>query len=203
MKKVNHIAIVLDRSGSMQRIRQRTVDTINEQLDTLQDSEDNQDDRVTVVTFNGKVDGPRFFPLDERFALEDYDPRGSTALYDAIEKTVDMFQQIEVAEDEDVAYLLIIISDGDENSSSVSCERITSIVQELEAQDNWTFTFIGADRTCLNQMQSIFSVQNTSAFVATHDGTIAVSTKMSNSLREYKLGRSEGFRKTSTFYGNK
>lgn len=202
MKKVNHIALVIDRSGSMQGIRQETINSINEQLDVLEDSKDDQEDRVTVVTFNGKVDAPRFFPLNERFTEEDYEPRGSTALLDAIGKTVDMFQQVEVKKYEDAAYLLVILSDGEENASKeYTREQIKSVIKELEEQGNWTFTFIGASKSALKEVQSFgFEAANTSAFAATPLGMNVAASGMACGLTFYKNARGMGETKVTNFY---
>jgi uncharacterized protein YegL len=202
MKKINYIALVIDKSGSMGHIRKQTINSINEQLDVLQDAEDNQDDRVTVVTFNNKVDEPRFFNLNERFAEEDYDPRGGTSLFDAIGRTVEMFQDVKVNEDEDVAYLLVVVSDGEENTSKeYTAEQISSIIKELEGQGNWTFTFIGADKNCLDRVRDIgIGLSNSTSFTASAYGMGVASSGMACGLMSYKNARGDGSKQVGNFY---
>lgn len=203
-KIINHIAVILDRSGSMQRTREVTVAAFNEQMDTLQDAEDKQDDRVTLVTFATKVDDPIHYDLSERLKLDDYQPRGSTALYDAIGTTVELFQDIEEQEDTDQAFLILIMSDGQENiSKTFNSEKIASIVKELEESGNWTFTFIGADKNCLqNVRQNLnFSVNNTTSYDATYYGTQVAGSGMACGLKMYKKSRGAGGQSISNFYG--
>lgn len=145
-----HIAFVLDRSGSMGSIRRETVDVFNQQLEKARGSTD----RVTLVTFSFTPDVPRFIGVNDKLAVEDYVPAGGTALYDAIGETVTMLQAVEQS-DPDTSYLVIIITDGEENASTkYGRDSLSSLIKELQATDKWTFAYLGTK-------QDIFTINQT------------------------------------------
>ena len=204
MKKTNHIAFVIDKSGSMNKIREQTINNINEQLDTLEDAATaDQEDKIHMVTFNGKVSEPVRWLVAERFTEEDYEPRGNTALLDAVGKTITTLQDIEVADDEDVSYLLVILSDGQENTSKeYNRTQVSSMIKELEEQGNWTFTFVGADRSCIDYMIDLgIQVGNTQYFPASAEGMQMTTNSISRGLRSFKTARGAGGQMMSSFYG--
>src|SRR5690606_452018 len=144
-KKINHIAIVMDRSGSMGPLANEALSGLNDELKTIAKNarEFDQTTTISLVTFSTKVDEPRFLELEEE--VTDYNCSGWTALNDAVGHTIQMLKSIEVAEGEDVAYLVLIVTDGMENSSrEFSSEQIATMINELEQRGNWTFTFMGA-----------------------------------------------------------
>ena len=54
-KPKTHVAIILDRSGSMSGTRMPTVTGYNEQIEQVQNDSKDQDILVSLVTFNGHV----------------------------------------------------------------------------------------------------------------------------------------------------
>lgn len=147
-KKKTYVSIVLDRSGSMsaEDIRKATVSGYNEQVEQIQQDAKDQDIFVSLITFNGHV-YEHFWNESadklQKSSHEDYVPAGSTALYDSIGYAIDKLQKT-TTEDENTAYLLIIITDGDENSSTqYQGETIKNKITSLQKDKNWTFTFMG------------------------------------------------------------
>jgi Mg-chelatase subunit ChlD len=66
-------------------------------------------------------------------------PRGSTALLDAVGRTIANFTP-----KKDRNVIVVIVTDGEENSSrEFSKEQVKKLVKEREA-DGWSFVFIGA-----------------------------------------------------------
>jgi hypothetical protein len=75
-------------------------------------------------------------------------PRGSTALYDAIGKTVNTEKQnLDKLGDEKPAKVLVcIVTDGQENASrEYGNEQIKKLIKECE-EDNWNFMYLGANQ---------------------------------------------------------
>ena len=79
--------------------------------------------------------------------FQGYRPDGSTALLDAIGKSIRHLQKTigeEVARDE-ASVVVVIFTDGYENASSeFSHEQVSSLIRELELTDKWSFSYIGA-----------------------------------------------------------
>jgi len=84
-KPVNHVVFVLDCSGSMRGISEPSMNSFNEQLQTLKKESYDQDTYVTLIMFDDYVSviySGR--PLEEVEELKEYPTRNMTALYDAI-----------------------------------------------------------------------------------------------------------------------
>lgn len=78
--------------------------------------------------------------------LQKYQPRGNTALYDAIGLTTMEVEQRLAESDPDGAVLVVVMSDGDENSSrQFNRWSINSFIKEREARGNWTYVYLGAN----------------------------------------------------------
>ena len=146
MKKVNHVGIVLDRSGSMAKVREEALTGLNEELGVLEKNatEAEQKTTVTLTTFSTRVDEPRRLDVGERVTEEEYKCVGWTSLADAVAATIKSLQEIQTNETEDTAYLVTIVTDGQENASKEHTMRDVSVmIKTLESQGNWTFVFMG------------------------------------------------------------
>lgn len=139
------IELVLDRSGSMENIRDATLDGLNEYMRTLKKDPNAEGAEVRLSTFDTDgydVIGPKDikdFPL---LTKDDFVPRGGTPLYDAIGKAI-------AAADDATSdpVLMLIITDGYENSSrEMTREKVKELIAAKEAKGTWTFSYIGANQ---------------------------------------------------------
>jgi len=70
-----------------------------------------------------------------------YQPRGSTALLDAVGRAVG-----DAVNDPDMSYAVITFTDGYENASREwTKEKVSQLIKERQDLGNWTFAFFGAD----------------------------------------------------------
>ena len=119
------IAIVVDNSGSMSRKRP----SVNKSaLDLIQAS--NPEDEAFVVNFSDEAFIDQEFTSDVnklRDGLSHIESRGGTALYDAVVASADKL----VADAKRPKQVLIIITDGEDNASSVDLEQTIRKVQSL------------------------------------------------------------------------
>ena len=86
------IAFILDRSGSMQSIAETAVSGFNELLTQQQQEHGQTPVRMSLVLFNTEYEVPfASLPAQElpRLDMKTYSPDGSTALLDAIGRTID------------------------------------------------------------------------------------------------------------------
>ena len=164
--------IILDKSGSMFRLGQAPVDTVNETIESLrkeQKGRSNWEFFFSLVTFNDESNTVYDnVPINEANLMKDeeYDPANCTALYDAMGFAI-THQKKFVSENDNV--VVTIITDGYENASKeYSGDTIKKIVEELKTK-GWVFTFIGANQDVLKAGSNI-SVDNVMAFDATDDG---------------------------------
>ena len=157
MKKgLTELVFIVDRSGSMSGLESDTIGGFNALLKEQQGVEGNA--MVTTVLFDDKyellhdrVDIRGVKPLNDK----DYTVRGSTALLDAVGKTINKIHSAQKGTDEEYRaekVMFVIITDGYENAS---CEYTTGWIKErVERQKQkygWEFIFIGANMDAITE----------------------------------------------------
>ena len=119
------IALVIDNSGSMYKKRP----SVNKAaLDLVQAS--NPQDEAFVVNFSDEAFIDQEFTSDInqlRDGLSHIDSRGGTALYDAVVASADKLE----ADGKRPKQVLVIITDGEDNASTLNLEQAIRRVQEL------------------------------------------------------------------------
>lgn len=205
IKPRTHVAILLDKSSSMSSIAKFAIDTFNEQVEALQDMSKDQDITVTLANFSHDVDTVYFAePVDkvELLTEANYQPRGSTALNDAIGLTCQKMLE-ECEQDENTAFLVIVITDGYENASQVyRGEKAKNLITELKGTEKWTFSYLGAN-TNPEQVQKDygFDANNMQLFSADAKGMARGSQQTRSSVSSYMNSRLAGDTFSSNFYG--
>jgi hypothetical protein len=161
MKKgLCEIICVVDRSGSMGSIREDAIGAFNTYLEGQQKSPAEilltyaQFDDVYEVVHNGKAikDVPKL-------THETYVPRGSTALLDAVGKTIDtvgarLAATLDGERPERV--LFVIITDGGENSSrEYTRKQVFDKISHQRDTYKWEFVFLAAGQDAFDEAQAI------------------------------------------------
>jgi uncharacterized protein YegL len=177
--KTLHVAIVLDRSGSMESCRDATISGFNELVESIRadDRRGGLRTRITLVTFNHDVEIVHFRePLSSLrlISRETYVPGGNTAMLDAVGLTLDRLTA-EVKHPEGKSFLVCIVSDGYENASRrYTYPDIAARIRRLTEAGNWTFTYLGSNQDLSQVSQALHIPQgNVAAYAATPAGTDA------------------------------
>ena len=164
-----HNLIILDESGSMEPIKQTTIQGFNEIVQTVKGIEQEhpeQEHFISVVTFNGIRQKLVHFidPVSklEQIGSSSYRPDASTPLFDAIGFAVNKLKQA-IGNRTDYNVLVTILTDGEENASrEYSGLAIKKLIEELKLK-RWTFTYIGTDHD-VEKMAALISIDNTMKF---------------------------------------
>lgn len=146
------ISIIIDESGSMSGNKKSVIDGVNEFRNSLLTGIKEGNEVFADLVFfdanwNDSTDNVRFkfkgVPLSEIPELEnsDYNPRGGTPLNDAITEGIECLASQASEEDKK---MVIIMTDGMENSSQNTTERVKSIVAAKE-KEGWNFVFLAAN----------------------------------------------------------
>lgn len=148
--------IILDKSGSMNRIRAAAYQGCNEVLNGIRtaqnDYADNQEHYVSLMLFDSNsmpyihkgVPASQATDLNE----DDYVPVGLTPLLDAMGSALTELKK-EVEKQEIAVGVVTVISDGLENDShNWSREAVAKLVEELK-EKGWTFAFMGTNQDVL------------------------------------------------------
>jgi uncharacterized protein YegL len=153
-KGLTEIAMVLDRSGSMEATADDAIGGFNGFLDDQKRQPGEL--LVTVVGFDNQYEIWRDrFPVAEVPPLtrQTFVPRGSTALLDAIGRTVDALgKRVEETPEEERPehVVVVIITDGHENASTqYRVQDVFDKVRQYEQVHGWRFTFIGANQDAI------------------------------------------------------
>lgn len=153
MKKgYSHITMVIDRSGSMKSIRQATEESINGFIDAQRGVKGTA--TFTLLKFDYDFDFVyQMRPLDKVSSNFQLEPRGSTALLDAIGiAIIDTGKALAaLAESERPdSVICVIVTDGEENASrEFSVTKIKKMIEEQTQKYNWTFLFLGANQDAI------------------------------------------------------
>ena len=169
--------VILDKSGSMESIRTEAINGYNETLGSIKSTQlkflDTQEHFVSLAAFcDCGIDMIYdMTPIKdaEKLTREKYDPCCCTPLFDAIGKTVKTLKK-KIADVEDAAVLVTIITDGYENSSKEwDAKGVSKLIEECK-EDGWMFSFIGAGEDVVKVATTI-SITNTMVWENTSEGT--------------------------------
>jgi Ca-activated chloride channel homolog len=133
------IALVVDNSGSMSRKRPAVNKSA---LDLIEAS--NPQDEAFVVNFSDEAFIDQDFTSDVgklREGLSHIESRGGTALYDAIVASADKL----VADGKRPKQVLVIITDGEDNASTLSLEQTIRRVQQLSGPEIYAIGLLFGD----------------------------------------------------------
>ena len=189
--------LVVDESGSMNIIKQQTINGCNETLQTIQSAQEKypeQSHLVTLVFFNSSdtktVLDCAPVSLAKLLNESSYNPNCNTPLYDALGESLTRLRY-KINQEEDHHVLVTILTDGEENSSrEFTGQMIKKMIDELKAL-GWVFTFIGANID-VEKVAAQISVNNYISLNQTNEGTKAMFAKEKNSRMNYFDKMSKG-----------
>ena len=144
------LAFILDRSGSMCGLEADTIGGYNAMLE--KQKKEAGEAIVTTVLFDDqyellhdRIDLRGIAPITDR----EYYVRGSTALLDAIGKTIQKIANIQkrtAPEFRADRVLFVITTDGHENASrEYSYSKVKALLERQKKQYGWEFLFLGAN----------------------------------------------------------
>ena len=151
-----HIAVVVDRSGSMFNIANDMKGGLEEFFKSQ--NLDGQKTLVDYVQFDEEYDVVYSdVPVDKAQAY--LVPRGRTALVDAVGKTITTLGDKLARKSEDERpgqVIVVIVTDGMENASTEwNADQVRELVNQQKSQWNWEFVFLGANIDAVEVGQSL------------------------------------------------
>ena len=149
------IIMVLDRSGSMNHIREETREGVNKFIHEQKEIEGTVN--FTLVQFDHEYEIPiDNVPIQDVAFLtqEDYVPRGTTAYLDALGRAILSVNNSPAAGrfaglGDDYKVILCIVTDGKENASQeFSRPQIRDLITDRR-EKGWEIVFVGANESAL------------------------------------------------------
>lgn len=194
-KKSNytHIIVVLDRSGSMSSVQTDAIGGFNTFLETQKNLKTKA--TMSVVLFDDQYEplyGGKDVDLSDvkELTTSTFVPRGSTALYDAIGKSINnyiaTYEGLNKADRPDKV-LVIIVTDGEENASKeYDSKRVNTLITDRK-KNNWQFMFLCATEEAFKTGAQLGASRgNTFQFQNTPVGNQTMYSKMSMASLSYR-----------------
>ena len=181
----SEIICIIDRSGSMHSIKSDAIGGFNTFLEEQKKLP--SEATLSLVLFDNEyILVHDCQPLPEVVSLNEtsYQPRGSTALLDAIGKTIDDVgaRLAKTPEPERPSKIIVaILTDGLENASrKYSHEKVASMIKHQQEAYKWEFFFLGANMDAVNVASSMnIDADRAVQFEATAAGTQVAYQNMS------------------------
>ena len=179
-KEADEIILIADRSGSMTNIKSDAEGGINA---FIKEQQKEGSANLTFVEFDDHVDA--VYKQTDIKEAKDYDlqPRGMTALYDAIGATLANADSISTTGKK----IVVIVTDGGENSSKEWTQQMVFDRIDSLKESGWDFLFLAAGQDAMGVGMSLGMIAGeTVNFAATSVGTqaaYAVASTYTSSLR--------------------
>jgi uncharacterized protein YegL len=164
---LTEIIFLLDRSGSMAGLEKETVGGFNAFIE--KQSRQDRETRLTTVLFDDEYEVLHNGVLINQVKLteKDYYVRGATALLDAVGKTIVEVDHRLTRADEQTnpkKVIFVITTDGMENASvEFNYEKVKSLIQRQQTNNNWEFIFLGANMDAVKEANHL-GIERENAF---------------------------------------
>ena len=187
-KKSTEIIVVLDKSGSMYHLKESTIKSFNEMLESQKNLVSEFPAYLTTVAFSNnsqKIHNHEEIHTVNNMANEDYNPRGCTALFDTLGKTINEISEINKNNDKNIIF--IIITDGYENASvEFKREDIKKMIEDKQ-KIGWNFIFFGANIDSCKEAESLgINRKNARNFEASDAGISRCMYKCNEFINKFR-----------------
>ncbi len=186
-----HITVILDRSGSMEGIREDVIGGFNAFLKEQQRTEGVA--TLSLIQFDTQqpyevVHSFKLVQAVPPLTRETFVPRASTPLLDAMGHGInDLESQLHGMREGDrpAQVIMVFVTDGQENSSrEFRKEQIARMIAEKQERSNWQFVFLSADLAAVNDAVRDYGVRATHAmaFDKTQQGSTSAFASVSSNV---------------------
>lgn len=199
---INHVVLVLDRSGSMHHLTNDVIKVADNQIEHLarRSKELDQETRVTVYAFD---DSSECLVYDKDVlrmpSLKGlYRAGGNTALIDATIKAIDELSETPQRYG-DHAFLVYVLTDGEENRSIRRQTDLARAIQSLK--ENWTVACFVPNQTGKFEAKKFgFPADNIAVWDTTSRGMSEVGETIRKATDAFMNNRSSGVRGSKNLF---
>ncbi len=188
-RPLTDIICILDRSGSMGGLESDTIGGFNQFIKSQLKEEGST--RLTVILFDDQYEvlWDREDAATAKLTNKEYFVRGSTALLDAVGKTIHRVNRRladSPASDHPDRVIVVITTDGYENSSrEYTHAKVRDMVEYQKEQHDWQFVFLGANIDVEREAEQIgISREDAVRFEASTDGVQDMYCKLNSYISE-------------------
>jgi len=191
-KNLTELVFILDRSGSMAGLESDTIGGFNAMLEKQKNEPGEA--VVTTVLFDD-----RYELLHDRIDIKGVSPitqkeyyvRGSTALLDAIGKTISKTAHAQMNTSKEYRadkVLFVITTDGLENASrEYTYDKVRNLVERQKKEYGWEFIFLGANIDAIAAAASFgISADRAANFIPDSRGTDLNYRVVSDTISQFR-----------------
>lgn len=207
----NYIGISRDHSGSMSVIATAAARDYNSNIASIKENseKEKQDTIISVVecgvgsygTVQRNVVNSSISALKPIEESAYHAKGGSTPLLDSVGELIELFEKVPDAKDPNVSFLVMVITDGMENSSRRwNATTLGKKIRELQATDHWSFVF-RVPRGHSHYLTSLGIPEgNILEWDQSERGMYAATVATQTAMNTYYQARSRGETMTRSFY---
>ncbi len=189
------LLLIIDRSGSMQAIRDDMVGGIQSLL--AQQAALPGRLTVDIIAFDDEVEHQATF-ADPATVTVQLEPRGMTALLDALGESLEGFRSALSAippHAQPATVQVVVVTDGHENASRRwTHDRVTRLITGLTDELGWEFVYLGAGQDAIAVGRDLgFDPGASLAWDVQADAVHASSLSVGRYLSDVRAGRKKEF----------
>jgi hypothetical protein len=201
---INHVAVVMDGSGSMGHLRHKVIEVVDKLVAHLatRSKEMNQETRITIYVFDDvaecvyfDMDALRLPSVKDRYWV-----RGMTAMVDATMLAIEDLELTAVKYG-DHSFLIYVVTDGRENRSTFD-NKIALPGRIKKLPDNWTMGILVPDATGIHEAKRFgFPAGNIATWDRTSEAGLEEAVRVvTASVNTYMDNRSSGIVGTKSLF---
>lgn len=206
----NYIGFINDHSGSMQPLVNAAIADYNTNIIAVKDAATAEmlDTVVSVVgvgfprgnqvTRQIVISNPHVLKPIDKWVID-----GGTPLYDGIGNMIQLFESLPDYNNENVSFLIMITTDGEENASQFwKASSIKEKIIKLQNTGRWTFVF-RVPKYATNVVANLgVPRENIQPWETTAKGMAESTTKTVAAMGNFFRARTAGARSSSSFYAD-
>ncbi len=193
-----HISVILDRTGSMESIRDDTIGGCNAFLG--EQKVESGTATLTLVQFDSQDPYEvihRFKKIEEipELTRETYVPRATTPLLDALGRGInDLEESLSKLEEADrpSKIIMVVVTDGQENASvEFTKDQVEKMIKEKTDDSSWEFVFLSADLEAIGDAMAYGIAGSKALLFRKNGGSAGAWAALSKSASDYRSSRSK------------
>lgn len=206
----NYIGISRDHSGSMSSITKSAARDYNATIASLKQTaiEEDIDTIMSVVKCGHGRSSSVFREVVNSsivavtpIAESAYDAKApGTPLFDSIGELIELFESAPDANDPDVSFVVMAITDGEENDSRKWKRTLINKIKQLQATDRWSFIFRVPRGYKRALIQLGIHEGNILEWDQTDRGVAAATVETTAAFKRFYQERKTGVKSTKSFY---
>lgn len=191
---LTEIIFLLDRSGSMAGLESDTIGGFNALIEKQRQLEG--ETVVTAVLFDDRYEilWNGINAVRAKLTDKEYYVRGSTALLDAVGRTIlDAGCRLSktIENEKPLKVIFVITTDGMENASrEFTAEKVKELIRHQQEKYNWEFIFLGANIDAVKEAGNIgIDLKNAYSFEASKTGVLSMYNVACEAVSERRQSR--------------